>query len=103
MDGVVRNGEDDNDIANDTKEAPADKEPVLRLEEEVLVEGDMLGSHGLVAVLHDQTDAAVDDEADNGQDAEGPLQPEIGDHGVGSQGVGETTESGTARCQGVSE
>lgn len=77
LDSIIRNGEDDDDVANDTKESPADKKPVLRLEEEVLMEGYVLGSHGLVAVLHDQTDAAVHNEADDGQDAECPLQTEI--------------------------
>lgn len=63
----------------------------------------MLGPDGLVTIFDDQTDAAVHGEAGDGQDAECPFQPEICDHGVRSQSVGETTESGAACCQGIGE
>lgn len=103
LQSIIRNGEDHDDITDDTKESPADEEPVLRLEEEVLVKGNMLGSNGLVAILHDQTDTAVHNEADDGQDSERPLQPEVRNHGICSQGIGEATESGAACCQSVGE
>lgn len=101
--GVVGDGEDNDDIAHEGEESPADEQPVVEQTEDVLVEGDGDGTDRLVPVSHNQAAAAVHDEGDDGQDPERPGQAEVRDHGVGAQRVNETAKTGAAGGHRISE
>ena len=101
--GIVGDGENDNDIAEDTEEAPAEKQPELGFLEEILMERDVDGADGLVPVPHDQTACSIHHEGEDGQDPKGPGQAEVGDHGIGRQGVGQAAKARPAGGDRVRE
>lgn len=100
---VVGERKHGNDVSDHRKEPPRHVQPKLRLLEQREVEGDVDGADGLVAVPDDQADCPVHHKGKDGDDAKGPLESQVLDHGVGGQGVDEAAEAGAAGRQGVGE
>ena len=94
--GVVGDGKNNNDIAQETEKAPANKQPKLKTFEEIFVERIVDSTDGLVPVTHDQAACSVHDKGHDGQNPKGPSQAEIGDHGIGSQRVDKAAKAGSA-------
>lgn len=101
--GIVGDGENDNDVTEDAEKAPAEKQPELGFLEQILVERDMDGANGLVPVPHNQTACPVHHEGYDSQNPKRPGQAEVGYHGVGSQRVGQAAEARAARGDRVCE
>lgn len=64
--GVVRQREDDDDVAHHGKEAPDHIEPDFDPLEQVLMERDVDCTDGLVSVAEEQAGHSIDDEGDYG-------------------------------------
>lgn len=100
---VIRQREEDDDITYQGKEAPAQKEKILFPLKQLEAEGSEDGADCLVPVAHEEAADAVDNEAEDRQDAEGPGEANGVDHGVAGEGVDEAAEAGAGGRQGAGE
>lgn len=82
--GVVHNAKDERRVRDEGQGHPSQIKEIRGPPQQLPVESNVDGAHGLVAVADQEAADAVDDKADDGQDAERPVEADGRDHGVGA-------------------
>jgi len=101
--GVVGQREEQVDVADHAEAAPGEGQQELWAAQQARVEGVVDGADGGVAVLEEERRDGAGDAGDDAEDAEGPGQTEVPDHGAGGQGVDEAADAGAGGADAVRE
>lgn len=89
---VVREREEQEDIAQHAEKTPTNNQPKLELLKQMIVKGQVCGADLLVAISEQDGADEVDDKLGDGKDTEGPRQSEVLYHDLGRQTVDKTCE-----------